>query len=127
MGPDGMHGVFLKKFWPFLKDDIMNLFEEFFRNNLDISHLNYTYLVLILKLQEANRMVNFRPISLCNIIYTLLSKVHNNQLPSILSFLISPMQSAFVPDCLITIMILLRLRVFITYSQSSMIISILWN
>lgn len=76
----------------------MNLFEEFFRYNLDISDLNYTYLVLILKLQQANRMVNFRPINLCNIICTLLSKVHNNQLPSILSFLISPMQSAFVPD-----------------------------
>lgn len=91
-----------KKFWPHLKRDIMLLFEKLFQNALDLTDLNYTYLCLIPKVSNASHMVDFRSISLCNIIYKLIVKVLSNRLRGTLTSLISPAQSAFVPERLIT-------------------------
>ena len=66
------------------------------------SHLNMTHIALIPKVKNPISIIEFRPISLCNVVYKLISKVLANHLKKILHYIISPTQSAFIPVRLIT-------------------------
>nr|XP_020172956.1 uncharacterized protein LOC109758508 [Aegilops tauschii subsp. strangulata] len=101
-GPDGTQSIVYKKHWHFTGDRIM---EEVLvvLNGDDIPMgWNDTVVVLILKVKNPSKIKDLRPISLCNVLYKLVSKVIANRLKTILPDLISDNQSAFVPGRLIT-------------------------
>lgn len=58
--------------------------------------INWTNVTLIPKVQGPEYPDQFRPISLCNVSYRILSKILANRLRPLLDKIISPTQSAFV-------------------------------
>ena len=74
----------------------MNSHRFFSRDKSPLARINKTFLFLILKTTGACSINEFRPISLCNVIYKIISKVVANRLKSALNKVIGPFQSAFV-------------------------------
>ena len=101
-GPDGMNAFFYQKFWHVVGDMVVNAVLDFLNFGHMVSEINSTYIVLIPKVKSPEKMSDFRPISLCNVIYKIISKVLANRLKQILPQIISPTQSAFVLGRLIT-------------------------
>ena len=58
--------------------------------------LNATFLVLILKKEEANQLDFFRPISLCNVVYKIITKLLADRLKVWLPMVIFEEQGGFV-------------------------------
>ena len=59
--------------------------------------INHTNVILIPKKQSPSTTNDFRPISLCNEVFKIISKVLVNRLKNILPSIINESKSAFVP------------------------------
>ena len=94
-GPDGFTGAFWQTCWDFVKEEIMDLFKEFFVQKSFAKSLNTTFLVLIPKKGGAEDLGDFQPISLLGGLYKLVAKVLANRL-KVLGKVVSMDQNAFV-------------------------------
>lgn len=101
-GPDGLPVIFFNKYWHVLGTNIISCVLDLLNLHRLPQALNYTFIVLIPKTARPNCITEFRPISLCNVVYKLGSKALANRLKPHLNHIISPTQSAFVPGRLIT-------------------------
>jgi hypothetical protein len=95
-GPDGIPTAFYQKFWPTVKTDILNMVKAFFHSGFLLRSLNHTYIILIPKVPTPERVTQFRPISLCNVTYKIISKVLVNRLKPFMDSLVTPYQNAFI-------------------------------
>ena len=101
-GLDGMSAIFLQKYWDVVGNDIMHMVLNVLNSNMSIADINRTNFTLIPKINSPSRLFDFRPISLCNVVYKLVSKVIANRLKNILPQIISENQSVFLSERLIT-------------------------
>ena len=74
-GPDGMTALFYQKFWDIVKEDLTLMVNKFLFEGTVATGLNDTNICLIPKTTRHNEMAQFRPISLCNISYKIISNV----------------------------------------------------
>ena len=75
---------------------------DFQNSGISPPNFNETHIVLISKCKEPMRVLDYRPISLCNVVYKTASKTIANRLKKCLPSIISDTQSAFVHGRLIT-------------------------
>ncbi|KAK1307224.1 hypothetical protein QJS10_CPA10g01398 [Acorus calamus] len=96
-GPDGFGLLFYQHFWSILKDDIMQVFEEFQKEGKGMGCLNASIFILIPKKEGAESIGKFGPICLVNGGYMLVAKVMAARLKFACADLIDDNQSAFLP------------------------------
>ncbi|KAM0908155.1 hypothetical protein ACQ4PT_015643 [Festuca glaucescens] len=101
-GIDGFPARFYQRNWDTLKAEVVNAVRLFFLTGSMPEGVNDTAIVLIPKTEQPETLKDFRPISLCSVLYKVIAKCLINRLRPILGDIISINQSAFVPRRLIT-------------------------
>lgn len=100
-GPDGISFLFYQTFWDTISPDILTIFQSFYSCTLDISKFNLASICLIPKKEDANNIKHFRPISLINCSFKLITKLLANRLSQVMDPLIDDSQSAYIKGRLI--------------------------
>jgi hypothetical protein len=83
-GPDRLNAVFYKKNWNICGEEITQEVLQALNSRSIPEGWNDTTVVLILKIDDPELVTQFRPISLCNVIYKIISKMLNIRLKEIL-------------------------------------------
>ncbi|PNX97372.1 ribonuclease H, partial [Trifolium pratense] len=95
-GPDGFNPAFYQQFWDLCSNDIYEAAKEWLERGYFPSSLNETNICLIPKCDNPVTMKDLRPISLCNVLYKMISKLLANRLKACLEKCVSEEQSAFI-------------------------------
>lgn len=83
-GPDGMPPLFNQHYWNNISMDLSEAVLSFLNIGNIPASINHNFVTLIPKVKIPERVTEFRPIALCNILYKLISKVLPNRLKSLL-------------------------------------------
>ena len=100
-GPDGMSPSFFQNFCHVVGNDIIECCLNFLNHGIMLREFNVTNIALVPKCTKLERMIDLRPISLCNVVYKIMFKCLANRIKPLLSTLIYEQQSAFIPGRLI--------------------------
>ncbi|KAL9689163.1 hypothetical protein QQ045_033596 [Rhodiola kirilowii] len=106
-GLDGFSALFYQSNWSVVGEKVVREVLSCLNNACVNPEWNETLLVLVPKVKKVEKVEDLRPISLCNVIMKLVTKVLANRLKEVLPVIISQTQSAFIPGRLITDNILL--------------------
>ncbi|KAA3487341.1 reverse transcriptase [Gossypium australe] len=95
-GSDGYHALFFQTQWDILGNDVCQWVKRVFAGKPIELELNNTLIVLIPKKESPEDFSQFRPISLCTVLYKLVMKVIANRFKVIFPKLISQEQAGFI-------------------------------
>jgi exonuclease III len=107
-GPDGISNSVVKKIWKYIRDPLTK-YANFCKDKGELTHSFRTAAIrLIPKKGDCARIKNWRPISLLNCTYKVISKAINNRLKKIATRILSRAQKGFVPgryiqECIINL------------------------
>ncbi|XP_026451444.1 uncharacterized protein LOC113351721 [Papaver somniferum] len=94
-GPDGFPPVFYQTMWDKVGNDLVKMVQSFFHAKHILKQMNHNFISLIPKNSYPKNLVDFRPISLCNTSYKVISKLLDSRIKVILEKTITPYQTAF--------------------------------
>ncbi|XP_074301224.1 uncharacterized protein LOC141632585 [Silene latifolia] len=112
LGPDGMNGLFYQTYWSTIGPVVLETVLAILRGERSPRELNKMSIMLIPKNKTPDKIRDFRPISLCNVAYKLVSKVLANWLEVFLCGIVSENQSAFIPGRAISDNVMIAFEVF---------------
>ena len=87
-----MPPLFYQKFWSLSGDCVTQAVLNFLNHGITPSDFNDTHIVLIPEVKNSRKITEYRPISLCNVIYKLASKTEANRLKIVLFGIVSENQ-----------------------------------
>ena len=84
LGPDSMPPLFYQHFWPTVNSIVIQTVLGFLNHGIAPPRFHETHIVLIPKTKDPASVIDYRPISLCNVVYKLASKAVANRLKVVL-------------------------------------------
>lgn len=72
--PNDMSPTFFKHYWPTIRAKVIVAVQYFFTNGHMLKSLNHTFIALVPKKDNPIMVEHFRPISLCNVAYKIITK-----------------------------------------------------
>jgi hypothetical protein len=97
-GPDGFNGLFLKKCWPIVKASFYKLAEDFYDNKINLESINTSYITLIPKCHNPEKINDYRPISLTNCCLKFLTKMAADRLQEVIIQCLHKNQYGFIKN-----------------------------
>ena len=95
-GPDGFPAEFYQNFWDVIKVDLLHLFSCLHVGQLELFRLNFGEIILLPKINEAERIQQYRPICLLNVSFKIFTKVATLRLNTVADHVVRPSQTAFM-------------------------------
>ncbi|OMO86377.1 reverse transcriptase [Corchorus capsularis] len=96
-GPDGLHAGFFQKCWSDVGNNLCVAIKHVFNVRRIFDNWKQFLICLVPKTLSADNIRLFRPISLGNTCYKVVTKILANRLKNCLKELINPVQGAFLP------------------------------
>lgn len=96
--PDGLQAFFIQSQWKVVGESFCNMVLEIFRDHSKVRDVNQTLITLIPKVDQVCNIRDFRPISLCNVAYKVITKILAQRLRLVMCSVVNPCQSSFIPN-----------------------------
>ena len=116
-GIDDKPGIFYKKFWHIVGNLTTSASLHFLNTGFLLKELNKSLVALILKVECPSLVSHYKPISLCNFSYKIISIAIVNRLMHVMDSIVTPFQSVFIKRRMIFDNIILRSELFDTIKK----------
>jgi hypothetical protein len=117
--PDGLNVAFFKPTWPWISQDVHKLVTDFYSTTSLQPKLNQTFITFIPKKMQPVIPQDFRPISLCNVIYKIIAKSLADRLKPHLPNYTDHSQVAFIQNMHISSNIVIIQEIVHSFSLKS--------
>jgi hypothetical protein len=105
--------------WEWIGQDVVQLVRNFFQSGIMPAHINDTHIALIPKQLAPLVPADYRPISLCNVIYKIIAKCLANRLKPHLPDYVHQSQQAFIEGRRISNNIIIAQEITHSFALSS--------
>jgi hypothetical protein len=96
--PDGFPVKFYQIFRAIIKIDLLDLFAKLHAGQLELFRINFGEIILLPKVNGAERIQQYIPICLLNVCFKIFIKVATIRLNSVADPVVRPTQTAFMQD-----------------------------
>ncbi|XP_019181390.1 PREDICTED: uncharacterized protein LOC109176414 [Ipomoea nil] len=96
-GPDGIQAAFYQDFWDIVSNPITDLVNQALTTGRVPVGILESFVTLIPKKDNTESAADFRPITLLNVVFKIITKVVVNRLRPLMDKLVGPHQNSFLP------------------------------